>query len=53
MLAKNLAYLAKVRNGTHYVLLTGYDALSNAFRVNDPLYDVTVSFQAPHHSSGS
>jgi hypothetical protein len=41
--AGSAAYLAHVRNRTHFVLVTGVDLTANEILVNDPFYNVVRS----------
>ena len=38
---ESVVYIAHVRNETHFVLLTAWDAQSNKFVANDPFYNTT------------
>ena len=38
---QNMVFIAHVRNNTHFVLLTSWDSDVDAFRVNDPGFNVT------------
>ena len=39
---RHMVFLAHVRNGTHFVLLTGWNSSAAAFDVNDPGFDRTT-----------
>jgi hypothetical protein len=41
---KCLQVLANIRESAHWVLLTGWDAGSERWRVNDPQYNRTMSY---------